>query len=361
MYLRRVIPHGPQDPGPIACNILLVDDDPTVIHALGRILSSTADLRFATSGEAALRLAQAAPPDLILLDAEMPGMSGFDVCRRLKADPQLTDVPVIFVTRFDTPASEVAGLDLGAADYIAKPVNARLVLARVKTQLRLKRMTDELRRLAAIDVLTGVANRRSFDEALDHEWRRSRRTGSALSLVMIDIDHFKLYNDLYGHPAGDTCLRDFAQALLGASKRPSDHVARYGGEEFVVLLPQTDRAGSIHVAQQFLAAIAALDIVHAASPTSSRLTASIGVACCDRDSVRRLADGTAVLDAHPLPFAVDEFARAADLALYAAKHGGRARASLLDIGDVGAPERASAIPSRVRTGLETIELDALAA
>lgn len=149
--------------------ILLVDDDPATIQLLARILAGQAQLRFATDGESALRLAREAPPDLVLLDAEMPGMDGFEVCEALKADPDLTDIPVIFVTSHSDPAFEVAGFEIGAADFISKPVAVPLVLARVKAQLRVKRMADELRRLSTSDALTGIANRRRFDEALT--WR----------------------------------------------------------------------------------------------------------------------------------------------------------------------------------------------
>ena len=183
-------------------NILLVDDDPGAIQVLGRILSGSGNLRFATSGEDGLRLARESAPDLILLDAEMPGMSGFQVCKALKADPALADVPVIFVTGHSASTFEVAGFELGAADFIAKPVVPPLFLARVKTQLRVKRTADEARRIATIDVLTGVANRRRFDESLSQEWRRARRSGSALALLMIDVDHFKRFTERHGHPAG---------------------------------------------------------------------------------------------------------------------------------------------------------------
>jgi diguanylate cyclase (GGDEF)-like protein len=233
-------------------NILLVDDDPSTIQLLGRMLADVGNLRFATSGKDALRLAHESAPDLVLLDAEMPGMSGFQILEALKADPVLEDVPVIFITNHSEPTFELTGFELGAADFIARPVSAPLVVARVKTQLRVKRIADELRRIATIDVLTDVANRRGFDDALEHEWRRARRAGDPLALLMIDVDHFKSFNDRYGHPAGDVCLRAVARALVGASLRPADLVARYGGEEFVVLLPQTPRVGAEHVAHSIL-------------------------------------------------------------------------------------------------------------
>jgi len=322
-------------------NILLVDDDPSSIQLLSRMLANVGQLRFATNGEDALRLAHESAPDLVLLDAEMPGMSGFQILEELKADPVLGDVPVIFVTSHSEPVFELAGLELGAADFIAKPVSAPLVVARVKTQLRIKRIADELRRIATIDVLTGVANRRGFDEALEHEWLRARRAGDPLALLMIDVDHFKAFNDHYGHPAGDVCLRAIAQALVGASLRPADLVARYGGEEFVVLLPQTPRMGAEHVAHSVLEAVEALDILHDASPAARHVTVSVGVTCYDDTSecwVEPSADSrTADLNARCSPL---DLVRAADKALYHAKRSGRAQAMLLDICDVDAPQMA---------------------
>src|SRR6202790_3045633 len=243
-------------------SILLVDDDPGAIQLMGRILGDVGKLRFATNGDDALRLAHDSAPDLVLLVAEKPGMSGFELLKMLKAESSLADVPVIFITSHNEAGFEVSALDMGAADFIAKPLRSSRVLARVRTQLRVKYMADELRRTATTDALTGVAKRRQFDESLEREWLRARRAGDPVSLLMIDVDHFKLYNDLYGHPKGDICLRWVAQALVSACKRPADLVARYGGEEFVMLLPQTPRHGAEHVAIQVLDAVKALGIFH---------------------------------------------------------------------------------------------------
>lgn len=325
-------------------SILLVDDDPSTIQSLSRMLAGVGDLRFATSGEDALRLARESAPDLILLDAEMPGMSGFEVCEALKADPTLADVPVIFVTSHSEPEFEVSGFELGAADFIAKPVSPSLVLARVHMQLRMKHSSDALRRIAMVDALTDLANRRRFDEALAHEWRRARRAGDPLSLLMIDVDHFKLFNDRYGHPAGDACLRAVAQAVARASVRPADLVARYGGEEFVVLLPQTRRDGAEHVTRGLLDAVQALSIEHGASSTGPHVTVSVGVACYDEASecwgARPVDSRSADLGE---PCCQADLVQAADKALYGAKQSGRARAMLLDICDVGSPHRARSI------------------
>src|ERR1700722_3788681 len=161
-------------------DILIVDDDPDTIKVLGRILADSGDLRFATNGEDALRLAREAAPDLMLLDAEMPGLNGFQVFDALKAEPALADVAVIFVTSQSEALFAVSAFEKGAADYITKPVNAALVLARVRTQLRVTRLTDELRRTATTDSLTGVASRRQFDESVKLEWVRGPRTGDPL-------------------------------------------------------------------------------------------------------------------------------------------------------------------------------------
>src|ERR1700724_305216 len=173
-------------------NVLLVDDDLGAIQVMGRILAGVGKLRFATNGQDALRLARDSTPDLILLDAEMPGMSGFELLKTLKAESSLADVPVIFITSHSEAGFEVSALDMGAADFIAKPLRSSRVLARVRTQLRVKYMADELRRTATTDALTGVANRRQFDESLGREWLRAQRCGDPASLVMIDGDHFKL-------------------------------------------------------------------------------------------------------------------------------------------------------------------------
>jgi diguanylate cyclase (GGDEF)-like protein len=323
--------------------ILLVDDDPASIKVLARILSTAGQVRFATNGVDALRVARESAPDLILLDAQMPGMSGFEVCKALKADEALAHVPVIFVTSHSGAEFEVNGFEIGAADFIAKPVNAQLVLARVKAQLRIKVMADEMRQLSMVDSLTGIANRRHLVDALAREWRRARRRGDALAFLMVDVDHFKLFNDRYGHQQGDVCLRTVAQALTVATQRPADLVARYGGEEFALLLPQTARAGAGHVARQILATVEALGIAHEASPTVAHLTVSIGVGCYDSESAAwsvRSADSRFEND---LGCAAVDVLGAADKALYAAKKAGRAQAWLLDVADADAPAMAREI------------------
>lgn len=324
-------------------SILLVDDDPGAIQLMGRILADVGELRFATNGQDALRLARDSTPDLILLDAEMPGMSGFDLLKTLKAEFLLADVPVIFITSHSEAGFEVSALDMGAADFIAKPLKSSRVLARVRTQLRVKHMADELRRNAATDALTGVANRRQFDESLEREWLRARRAGDPVSLLMIDVDHFKLYNDLYGHPKGDICLRWVAQALLSACKRPADLVARYGGEEFAVLLPQTSRDGAQHMAHQALDAVAALAIFHQDTRTTHHVSVSVGIACYDDASTCWLNPPLEHRDDSSTNCGASDLILAADKALYSAKRAGRAQAKLWDIADVEVPELSKVI------------------
>jgi diguanylate cyclase (GGDEF)-like protein len=322
-------------------SILLVDDDPGAIQLMGRILANVGKLQFATNGKDALRLARDSAPDLILLDAEMPGMSGFELLRTLKAEASLADVPVIFITSHTEAGFEVSALDMGAADFIAKPLRSSRVLARVKTQLRVKHMADELRRTATTDALTGVANRRQFDESLEREWLRAHRSGDPVSLLMIDVDHFKLYNDLYGHPKGDVCLKHVTQALLSVCKRPADLVARYGGEEFMILLPQTPRHGAQTMAQQVLAAVAAFGIFHEDSQTTHYVSVSVGIACFDDASAcwaNLSAEQRARDDSHALR--ASALVQAADKALYSAKQAGRGQAKLGDI----APGTSRALP-----------------
>lgn len=301
--------------------LLLVDDNPTMVQLLARMLAGMGRLRFATNGAAALEQLRKLPADLVLLDAEMPGMSGFEVCEAMKADPALADVPVIFVTGHSDAAFELRGLEAGAVDFIAKPVSEPLLLARVRTQLRLKRLTDELRRLATVDGLTGLSNRRAFDAALEREWQRALRDGEPLALLLMDVDHFKKYNDHYGHPAGDACLQAVAGALQRMANRPADLAARYGGEEFALLLPHTTLEGAGHMAARVQDAVAALALPHAASPTRPTVSISIGVS-------GRMPETPPALGP------ADLLARA-DQALYAAKTAGRARHDVLPLDSGG--------------------------
>ncbi|MEL7557851.1 diguanylate cyclase [Stutzerimonas chloritidismutans] len=289
--------------------LLIVDDQPLNIRVLRELFRSDCEVYMATSGEQALQLSRDLAPDLILLDVIMADMDGHEVCRRLKAAPETKDTPVIFVTGKDHVDDEAIGFELGAVDYIRKPFNSVVVRARVMNHLKLKLQSDLLREMAMVDGLTGITNRRGFDERFEAARAHARREQRPLSLLMIDIDYFKKYNDLYGHQQGDQCLRDVAQAIKAAVCRPHDQACRFGGEEFAVLLPDTDEAGALKVAQKLHAAIAQLSIEHHASDAAKIVTLSIGAAV-------RLPSSTASLEQH---------LKWADEQLYRAKNEGRNR------------------------------------
>ena len=289
--------------------ILVVDDQPTNIQTLYQVLKGEYDVAMATDGSQAIELCQRRPPDLVLLDVVMPGIDGFEVCRRLKTDPATRDVPVIFVTARDSTEDETLGLEVGAVDFIAKPVNPPVVRARVRTHVALKRQADLLRSMAFNDGLTGVANRRWFDERLQVEWLRCRRNKLPLSLILLDLDHFKAYNDRYGHQAGDDCLRAVAAAMKARLGRPADLLARYGGEEFVCLLPETPIEGARAKADDLGRAVLELAMPHADSATGGVVTISRGVA-----TASPAVDG-----------AQNELLQHADEKLYVAKRAGRNR------------------------------------
>lgn len=295
--------------------ILVVDDAMENIQILHHALRDEHEVLFALDGPRALEMALAQLPDLILLDAMMPGMDGYQVCAALRAHPALQDIPVIFVTALTHPEDETRALEAGAVDFISKPFNVAVVRARVRSQLTIKRQADAMRELSRTDSLTGVANRRNFNHTLEAEWRRCARAGAALSLIMIDIDHFKLYNDHYGHQAGDVCLQQVGLALSSCAARPQDLLARYGGEEFVLLLPQEAQPGASVVAQRVLETLRRLQIPHAGSPTAPFVTASLGVC-----TVLPPFEGRSS----------DQLIRTADQQLYRAKQSGRDRVCVAD-------------------------------
>ena len=318
--------------------ILIVDDSPTNLQGLFDYLTDASfEVLLARDGESALQTVQSAYPDVILLDIIMPGIDGFETCHRLKANELTKDIPVIFMTALSQTAVVVRGFQLGAVDYIIKPIQKEIVLARVTTHLTIQKLqrslqkqnaqlqreikqrqkaeaslqdaNQELQRLATIDGLTQIANRRRFDECLSLAWRISIREQMPLSLLLCDVDCFKLYNDSKGHQAGDECLQQVAQAIKRAVKRPADLVARYGGEEFAVILPNTNGEGAIQVAEEIRSSLRTLAIAHPLSPVSEYVTVSVGISCtvpCHKGSP-------------------EELIAAADQALYQAKGSGRDR------------------------------------
>ena len=284
-------------PFPSKNTILIVDDEPVNIKALEIVLGDEHDLTYATTGEMALEMARAEPqPDLILMDIVMPGLDGFEVCAELKKDEKTHNIPVVFLTAKWETCEEAKGLELGAVDYIRKPFSPPIIRARIRNHLELKRNRDLLENLSTLDGLTNIPNRRRFDEIYVNEWTRALRTKSPLSLLFIDIDHFKNYNDLYGHMAGDDCLKAVARVLQSSLGRPADFLARFGGEEFIILLPDTSEKGCLHLAENIRDALKKLHLEHQDSSVADYLTVSIGavtcndIAQCDRALLLEQAD-----------------------------------------------------------------------
>ena len=288
--------------------LLVVDDQPINIWVMHQIFAPHYQVFMATDGQQALDLCHKNPPDLVLLDVVMPGMDGFEVCETLKANPATCNIPVIFVTAHTDAAKETRGLNAGAVDFISKPVNPAVVRARVKSQITLKFQSDLMRRLVFLDGLTGVFNRRFFDQQLAAEVARAARAQSPLTLIMLDVDFFKRYNDRYGHQAGDDCLRQIAHTLKQSLRRPADLVARYGGEEFACILPDTPLTHAMQMAQELEHQVRQAAIAHNCSDAADIVTISLGVAS-------QTGNSTA-----PALLAL------ADAQLYRAKNAGRARA-----------------------------------
>ncbi len=289
--------------------VLTIEDDAAIRALIGGVLGAECDMRAAGTGAEALQVALEARPDLILLDVGLPDTDGFTLCRSLKQNAVLSDIPVVFLTSRTSTTDEVDGLEAGGIDYITKPITPAILRARVRNHIELKRSRDALARMARLDGLTGVANRRTFDDLLLREWRRQARTRQMLSVIMMDVDHFKRFNDTYGHGAGDECLKQVTRAAEGALQRPADIVARYGGEEFVALLPDTDIDGALAVAEGIRAAVVTIGIPHSGSKAASHVTVSLGGACTVPET-----------DVEP-----SMLLEAADTQLYAAKREGRNR------------------------------------
>ncbi len=257
--------------------ILIVDDDPMNINVLSEILEDKYDILFATNGRDALRIAQKETPDLIILDIIMPEMDGYEVCRKLKANPDVSNIPVIFVTGLANVADETEGLKVGAVDYITKPISPPIVLMRVSNHMKLTRALAKLSELSSTDGLTNLANRRHLDARLAKECSGIRQPITPLSLILLDIDYFKIFNDTYGHMAGDNCLKEISRILSHAVQRSSDLAARYGGEEFCCLLPLSNHENAMLIANKIRENILAQKIVNQGSEVSEFLTASFGV------------------------------------------------------------------------------------
>ena len=311
--------------------VLLVDDQPIIVEAERRMLGDEPDIEYhyVTDATAAQAAAERIGPNVILQDLVMPGKDGFALIREYRASDQLKSVPVIVLSGREDPKLKAHGFAVGANDYMTKLPDRVELLARLRyhsaghisrlqrdeafrflreSQAKLADANIELQKLAALDALTGIANRRRFDDAIKTEWQRGCREQRSLSLIMCDVDCFKLYNDTYGHPAGDLCLKKTAAVLTEHLKRPADLAARYGGEEFAIVLPDTAAEGALQIAAACRAHLETLAIEHGSAPAGI-VTASFGVATMAPSSTT----------------SVDELIARADQALYAAKRGGRNR------------------------------------
>ena len=261
-------------------SILIVDDSPDDRTLLQSILTAAGyeQILIADCAAAAFRLLGleggkqgAARVDLILMDIIMPEMNGIEACRQIKAVERFRETPIMMVTVKTDPVDLQLAFAAGALDYIGKPINKIELLTRVRSVLRLVHEIERRRareqellevmrqlqeanqmllRLSCLDGLTGITNRRQFDDFLDQEWRRAVRESTPLSLIMLDIDRFKIYNDTHGHTAGDECLRQVANAISGAVNRPGDLVARYGGDEFALVLPEAGAQAALRVGER---------------------------------------------------------------------------------------------------------------
>ena len=314
-------------------NILIVDNNSDYLHILQNYLETDDCKIFMTrSGNEALNLMRRYEFALVLLDDLIPKMNGFEIAERMRASERTKSIPIIFITANSLDHWSVfKGFESGAVDYILKPIKpvilrskvrifldlyqqkklleiqAELLESKVSELLELKEANCHLESISSLDGLTGIPNRRTFDQFIGMGWKNALREQQPLSLIMADIDNFKSYNDNYGHPQGDDCLVLVAKSLVSCIKRPNDLVARYGGEEFIALLPNTDKKGALLVAERMRRSIEKLAIKHDQSQVADRVTISLGVA-----------------ELVPQPFdSIADFIIIADNALYAAKHEGR--------------------------------------
>ncbi|MCL2002880.1 MAG: diguanylate cyclase [Oscillospiraceae bacterium] len=297
-------------------SVLVIDDEKANIIKLTHILSPEYTVYASKNGKNGVEMALKNLPDVILLDILMPEMDGYEVFRVLKNADETKEIPIIFITGLGNDADEEKGLALGAADYISKPFSPAIVKLRIQNQVRILNLIDEIKLLGVIDQLTGVSNRRSFDERLRSEWDRAKRDKTLLSIFLVDIDNFKPYNDMYGHMQGDAALQVITKIIKQSLNRSVDFIARWGGEEFAVLLPNTDLFGATSIAQNIRKTVEKT-VIPCVDGESTKVTVSIGINTLTSES-----ENTA-----------HYFFVGADRALYAAKAMGKNKVcSYEDIG-----------------------------
>ena len=301
-------------------NILLVEDSATLRFAMtAYILDAGHKALVAESGERALQIIENSVVDLIIMDVEMPGLNGFETTRLIREWLKGFWLPIIFVTGKNDEKSYTEGIEAGGDDYLIKPISAVILRAKIHAMERiiemrdtLSQLNDKLEKLSQTDSLTQVYNRRAFDDIAQKNWLVATRRQSSISVLMLDVDHFKLYNDHYGHPAGDSCLVQVSAAIKSSLLRPEDTLGRYGGEEFIVILPETDRQGAERVASTIRRNIEELRIEHNNSSTADVVSISIGGATCSNTTGHSL----------------EGLIKQADQALYKSKQAGRNRVTV---------------------------------
>jgi len=289
-------------------SVLVVDDENANILALTHILNYEYIVYAVKNGETAIKIAEKQHPDVILLDIVMPEMDGFTVINELKNNEVTRNIPVIFISGLNSVLDEEKGLSLGAADYISKPFSPAVVRLRVRNQIRMINQLHIIEQVSMIDQLTSIPNRRGFDSRMDMEWIRAIRENSLISILMLDVDRFKVYNDTYGHQQGDVVLQVVARTITQSLNRPGDFAARWGGEEFVVLLPNTDMNGALMIAERIRQNIGNV-LIPCVDGRDTAVTVSIGVKT----------------QAPLQKSSRDSFIAEADKALYRAKELGRNR------------------------------------
>lgn len=303
-------------------NILIAEDSATIRHAMCQYIENAGHTPvIALNGEQALQLFDPQTIDMVIMDVQMPGLDGFETTKLLREWLEKDELwlPIIFVTGKSEEQDLRKGIEVGGDDYLIKPVSETILVAKIRAMERIIAMRDELQRLnqnllelSERDSLTKLFNRRTFDERAESAWKQAARNNEALAILIMDIDHFKLYNDTYGHMAGDACITRVAQAIQDSLSRPGDIVARYGGEEFIALLSDTQEDGAYHVAERIRRRVEALGIRHRESPTATHVTISVGGAVINHTAGTELGDQI----------------NAADRALYASKQAGRNRVTV---------------------------------